>query len=242
MVFHPVFVVWQLDNQSRDSALSTQPAANFSRATKFVAELLIRIASLFMVSQDLTNAAEYNSNLAHDIDRTITTLHNAVLKKKQVWSSLQSETMCLDDVITSTESVVNMIGKLRMDISEMEEDLIRLENLIETEEFYRKQENERTKLNLYREQKLENLDIYRATLSARHTEKMQKKEEEESFVKQVKTEVLEKRFAKDMANYKSFGVLPGTSPETPQVRPQSSLDDIELDQDGDELTKYLEDS
>uniref|UniRef100_A0A0A9VSD6 Dysbindin n=2 Tax=Lygus hesperus TaxID=30085 RepID=A0A0A9VSD6_LYGHE len=198
-------------------------------------ELLTRYQNSW---QDLTNAAEYNANLAREIDQTITTLHNSVLKKKQVWSSLHSEMMCLDDVVTSTESVVNMIGKLRMDISEMEEDLIRLENLIETEEFYRKQENERTKLNWFREQKLENLDKYRATLSARHSEKMKKKEEEESFVKQVKTEVLEKRFAKDMANYKSFGVLP----ETTQLRPQSSLDDIELDQDGDELTKYLEDS
>ncbi|BET02359.1 dystrobrevin Hypothetical protein protein 1 [Nesidiocoris tenuis] len=190
---------------------------------------------------DLTNAAEYNANLARDIGRTISIFHNSIRRKRQIWSSFKSECQSLDDVIVSTESVVNMIGKLRMDIAGIEEDLIRLENLIECEEFYKKRDLEKMKLNLYREQKLENLDNFRASLSMKHTEKMKRKEEQESYVKQVKTEVLEERFKQDMENFKSFGVLPESNQRQERAM-TSSLDDIVLEQDTDSLAKYLDDS
>uniref|UniRef100_A0A069DXT2 Dysbindin domain-containing protein 1 n=1 Tax=Panstrongylus megistus TaxID=65343 RepID=A0A069DXT2_9HEMI len=188
--------------------------------------------------EELHSFGEANAQLARDIDLEIGRIYHCFLHEKRNWETFQREFTNLEKMKTEAETVVNTLGDLRSMCSDIEEALIKLENLIEIQEYYKNEAQEKIKLSNYRVDKLMNLDAYRELLAEEHSAKVQEMEKAEMVVRQSKQDVYQAKFREDLEVYKRTGVIPQA--ETPRPSDPQKLEEVTIDGDVQDLEQYLQ--
>ncbi|KAK9510887.1 hypothetical protein O3M35_005571 [Rhynocoris fuscipes] len=187
--------------------------------------------------EELHSFAERNADLAKGIDMEIGKIYGNCLHQKRNWENFQKELTTLEKMKTEAETVVNTIGDLREMCTNIEEALVKLENLIEIQEYYRNEAQEKIKLSNYRVDKLQHLDAYRELLAEEHSVKIKELEEADLARKQAKVDVYQAKFREDLEVYKRTGEIP--RPETPRSGEPQKLEEVILDDDSETLEEYL---
>uniref|UniRef100_A0A0P4VLC2 Putative dysbindin-like protein n=2 Tax=Rhodnius TaxID=13248 RepID=A0A0P4VLC2_9HEMI len=188
--------------------------------------------------EELHSFGEANAQKARDVDLEIGRIYHVFLNEKRNWETFQREFSNLEKMKTEVETVVNILGNVRSMCSDIEEALMKLENLIEIKEYYKSEAQEKIKLSNYRVDKLMNLDAYRELLAEEHSEKVQEIEEAEMAVKQTKQDVYQAKFREEMEAYKRTGELPQA--EIPEPSEARNLEDVILEGDAQDLEQYLQ--
>uniref|UniRef100_A0A0V0G700 Putative dysbindin-like protein n=1 Tax=Triatoma dimidiata TaxID=72491 RepID=A0A0V0G700_TRIDM len=188
--------------------------------------------------EELHSFGESNAQLARDMDLEIGRIYHGFLHEKRNWETFHREFTNLEKMKTEAETVVNTLGDLRSICSDIEEALIKLENLIEIQEYYKNEAQEKIKLSNYRIDKLMNLDAYRELLAEEHSAKLQEMEKAEMAVRQTKQDVYQAKFREDLEVYKRTGVIPQA--ETPQPSDPQKLEEVTIDEDAQDLEQYLQ--
>ncbi|XP_014241646.1 dysbindin protein homolog [Cimex lectularius] len=132
----------------------------------------------------IRSLSEVNSTNARELNHQIQRIYKKTEATKTVFNRLEKELSRLDEMIISTESVVNNIGQLRLQAESIEKSLFALDDKIEAEMTAKRTEREKLKLSLFRQQMLYNLDHVRSQLSSEHDLKVRAKEANDLLLKE----------------------------------------------------------
>ncbi|XP_018327840.1 uncharacterized protein LOC108738767 [Agrilus planipennis] len=140
----------------------------------------------------------------------------------------------------SVEHCVSQISDLQNSFESVEKALIGLEDLIEKNELQKKKLEHERQLMLYKERKLENLEIKRNDFANKHAKKFMTSQLQQKKMLEEKQKVYQEAFMKDLQIARTQGNA--QNPSSKPSQPSALLEEIQLDLNQEELDAFLEDS
>uniref|UniRef100_A0A1B6E5N0 Dysbindin n=2 Tax=Clastoptera arizonana TaxID=38151 RepID=A0A1B6E5N0_9HEMI len=187
---------------------------------------------------DIHKICEENAGNAQKLDTAIGNLHKSIEKEWNSMTRLTNNLSCLPQVIQKTEEIIEDIGKFHSLLLEVEDSLIRLTDINETQQLQEKFVEGRFQLALYREKKLNQLENVRAQLTDEHRTKIFQKEKIMEGQQKEKREIFDEAFKEDIEKYKETGSVPKIEI---QLKEGPSLEEVVLDMDASALDELLND-
>lgn len=157
---------------------------------------------LHELNEDNAKNSDELAQLIEDMYKKISSDHRNICDMSYL---ICNGTQNLSDSVTNC---VAQIKQLSVSFERVENDLIRLENLIENLELQEKELEHRFQLALYKEKKLANLEALRLELAEKHVQSVTEFERKQQQTLQERQRAFQDAFQTDLQLYKEAGTLP----------------------------------
>ncbi|XP_046387191.1 dysbindin protein homolog [Ischnura elegans] len=193
---------------------------------------------------ELHQLTEENSKKAEGIDATIKSLHESFEKQWVAVGHICASISTVPQLLNGVQELMEQIGTLQTLFADVEGSLLKLEDMIETQELQEKQLDHRFQLAMFKEKKLGEIEQVKEELVRNHAEKVRDHEQRRQQVLKERQEAFGKVFEEDMQQYKTSGRIPKVESVLEHrglvEGPAISLDDVELDDGGEEAKAALD--
>ncbi|XP_071447147.1 dysbindin protein homolog [Hetaerina americana] len=186
---------------------------------------------------ELHQLTEDNSKKAEGIDSTIKSLHESFEKQWVAVGHICASISTVPQLLSGVQELMEQIGTLQSLFAEVEGSLLKLEDMIETQELQEKQLDHRFQLAMFKEKKLGEIEQVKEELVRNHAEKVRVYEQRRQQMLRERQEAFGKVFEEEMLQYKMSGKIPKLKSVLEHQGlgegQAVSLDDVVLDDDGD---------
>ncbi|KAG8239179.1 hypothetical protein J437_LFUL018997 [Ladona fulva] len=162
---------------------------------------------------EMHQLAEENSKKAEGIDHTIKSLHESFEKQWVTIGHLCSSIVTIPQLLNGVQELMEQIGTLQVLFADVETSLLKLEDMIETQELQEKQLDHRFQLAMFKEKKLSEIEQVKEELARNHAEKVRQYELRRQRMLKERQEAFGKVFEEDMQQYKMSGKIPSKTTE-----------------------------
>ncbi|XP_059055906.1 dysbindin [Achroia grisella] len=185
---------------------------------------------------ELHQNADDNAKAADEVDRIILELHESTKTKLQNAQALSQGLMHIPALTAAVAQCMDSLKNVQTLLKTVEEDLVEFEDIAERRAMEKWKLDHHYHLTLYQEKKMAALEDIRSKLAKSNTEQTFEKERRELAELQTRRENSSQAFQNDMARYLNSGVVPAGAPSSPKI----TLEQVELDDDGSDLEKFLD--
>ncbi|GIX89973.1 dysbindin [Caerostris extrusa] len=133
--------------------------------------------------------------------------------------------------------LMGKIGELEGLFEEVEDALINLEDVIETQELQERQLDHRFQLAMYKEKKLADFEDMKAKLGEEHACRVLEYEKKQGEILKERQNTFQEVFEEELQQYKKHGIKELRKNSAQSV----SLEDIEIEDDASALDEFLGD-
>ncbi|XP_050671662.1 dysbindin protein homolog [Leptidea sinapis] len=179
--------------------------------------------------------ADKNAKAAEEVDKLIIELHEVSMKKLKCTYELGNNLSILPGLTASVAQCMDAIKNVQILLKDVEHQLVEFEDIIERSKMEKWKLDHQYQLSLYKDKKMAKLEEARAKLTKENEMLSQERERKLLAELQAKRDNIAAAFQSDVAKYLSSGSLPISSGP-----PQTSLEQIQLDDDHTDLEKFLE--
>ncbi|CAG0914980.1 unnamed protein product [Notodromas monacha] len=184
-------------------------------------------------------ATESNAGKARSIDRQICDLHSWLESQWETIHQLNRHLAALPGLVDMVDQALESIGILQGLFEEVEDAMMHLEDIQETQALREKQLDHRFQFALYKEKKLGNLKDLRSCLAREHAENLRLQQEREEIALKERQAVFKQAFEEEIEDYKRSGRLRQLDHSDHASR--LKLEDVTVEEDTSALDSFLED-
>ena len=186
---------------------------------------------------ELHELAEENAGKAQVADKLVGTIYEKLEQEWRDITCLNSSLAYIPKINNAIQDLMDQIGTLQEMFEEVEGAIYRLEDLNEMLDLQSRQLDHRFQLALYKEKKLAELNMVKATLANEHIERVSNYELKQQKMMKERRDTFEEVFKEELEEYKATGSIS----KLPVTQKGPSLDEIVLDVDSTIFNEFLED-
>ncbi|EFA06602.1 dysbindin [Tribolium castaneum] len=186
--------------------------------------------------QALHNQSEQNAKKAEEAATEIAKITNKIERDKKSLS-VMTHLLAHSNLNLNLVNCTKQIEKLYDSFREVEEELVQLEDLIETVEFENMKKQHRYHLQQYKVRKEESLKAFEASLKEKHEKAVAEFDLKKKKELEERQQVFHEAFKSDLEIYKNSGTIPKL--DLPKKQPSALLEEIQVDFDESELDQFL---
>lgn len=186
------------------------------------------------------NDAE-NAKKAEEVDMLIGNLHSFCVEHLTIIKQINTQLAALPQLQTSILDLMGKIGELEGVFEEVEDALMNLEDVIETQELQERQLDHRFQLAMYKEKKYADFENMKAKLNEEHSNKVYEFEKKQMAVLEERQHTFQEVFEEELQQYKAHGIkeLRKRVSSSSSTEPTIPLENIDLDEDISALDTFL---
>ncbi|XP_026750536.1 dysbindin [Galleria mellonella] len=188
---------------------------------------------------ELHQNADRNAKAADEVDKLILELHESTKIKLQNAHALSQGLMQIPALTAAVAQCMDSLKNVQHLLKSVEDDLVEFEDIVERRAMEKWKLDHHYHLTLYKEKKMAALEDIRNQLAKNNTELSFEKEKRELAELQARRENSSVAFQNDMARYLNSGIVP-VGPSGPPSSPRMTLEQVELEDDGSDLEKFLD--
>ncbi|GIY13107.1 uncharacterized protein CDAR_420701 [Caerostris darwini] len=183
-----------------------------------------------------------NAKKAEEVDTLISNLHTYCVDHLSIIKQLNIQLAALPQLQTGIMDLMGKIGELEGLFEEVEDALINLEDVIETQELQERQLDHRFQLAMYKEKKLADFEDMKAKLGEEHACRVLEYEKKQGEILKERQNTFQEVFEEELQQYKKHGIKELRKRVSSTSSAQSvSLEDIEIEDDASALDEFLGD-
>ncbi|KAF8788080.1 Dysbindin like protein [Argiope bruennichi] len=148
--------------------------------------------------QELHENDSINAKKAEEVDALIGNLHIYCVEHLSFIKQLNIQLAALPQLQTG---IMDLMGKI-----EVEDALVNLEDVIETQELQERQLDHRFQLAMYKEKKLADFEDMKAKLGEEHAHRVQEFEKRQSLILKERQNTFQEVFEEEVKEYKKHGL------------------------------------
>ncbi|XP_054710676.1 dysbindin-A-like [Uloborus diversus] len=191
--------------------------------------------------KELHESDAYNAKKAEEVDSVIGNLHSFCFDHLSVVRQLNIQLAALPQLQTSIMDLMSKIGELEGVFEEVEDALMNLEDVIETQELQERQLDHRFQLAMYKEKKLADFEDMKVKLGEVHAHKVFEYEKKQEAILKERQNTFQEVFEEEVQQYKTHGELRKRVSSTSSAEASVSLEEIDLEEDASALNDFLGD-
>ncbi|GBN05310.1 hypothetical protein AVEN_67889-1 [Araneus ventricosus] len=177
-----------------------------------------------------------------EVDALIGNLHGYCVEHLSYIKQLNIQLAALPQLQTGIMDLMGKIGELEGLFEEVEDALVNLEDVIETQELQERQLDHRFQLAMYKEKKLADFEDMKEKLGDEHAHRVQEFEKRQSAILKERQNTFQEVFEEEVKEYKKHGLKELRRRVSSQSSAKSvSLEEIDLEEDGSALDEFLGD-
>ncbi|XP_055943222.1 dysbindin-like [Argiope bruennichi] len=192
--------------------------------------------------QELHENDSINAKKAEEVDALIGNLHLYCVEHLSYIKQLNIQLAALPQLQTGIMDLMGKIGELEGLFEEVEDALVNLEDVIETQELQERQLDHRFQLAMYKEKKLADFEDMKAKLGEEHAHRVQEFEKRQSLILKERQNTFQEVFEEEVKEYKKHGLKELRRRVSSNSSQKSvSLEEIDLEEDASALDEFLGD-
>lgn len=186
--------------------------------------------------EELHKNNEENAKLADNVAKTIDQITREINVNKENIKAL-TQLVSNSNLTENISNCLQAVSTLYETATNVEDGLIKLEQLIDEVQFQKLKSQHGYHLVQYEKRKEENFDKLKVSLELEHSKKVKEYEISKQKILEERQKVFQDAFKSDLETYKNLGMIP----KNDQVKKKNGaiLEEIELDYDQSELDQFF---